>query len=160
MTHRVACILRALGNSSNTLFDYYQGLDSGTELLDPCAPMPPHFRDFTVDGTPFKLNYTQHMTEDHLHKAVLVTSMQPPQHSGKFDLVVVKFAHSYCKTTHEILAEKSLAPRLRYCEKAESVEVYVVIMGFINGEHGPGPKFDQQATNGCPDPSRERFCPR
>jgi hypothetical protein len=116
------------------LEDYYSGLDTGVNLDSPNAPLPPHFQNFTVDGITYKLKYKERMVNDHPDKAVFVASVEPANQAGALD-VVVKFAYSYCKTAHMLLAENSFAPRLQYCEKVESVGMYVVVMDLVVGEH-------------------------
>ncbi|RDX41679.1 hypothetical protein OH76DRAFT_1318718, partial [Lentinus brumalis] len=47
--------------------------------------------------------------------------------------VVVKFADTYCKDAHELLAHQSppLAPKLWHCAWEEQVSMYVVIMDYL-----------------------------
>jgi len=59
--------------------------------------------------------------------------------SGERHHVAVKFANSYCKAAHVLLAKNSFAPHLRYCEKVESVGMHVAIMDFV-ATHDKEPK--------------------
>lgn len=126
---RVARILRALQTSAKLLKDYYLALGDEMDLYSPDAPVPPHFQEFTVNETVYRLKYKERLAKDQEEKGVFVAAMEP----GGFD-VVVKFAHSYRKDAHVLLASKSFAPRLRYCEKEESVGMYVVVMDLVVGE--------------------------
>ena len=141
---RVARILHALEISTKLLKDYYLGLDPKAKQLDLLnAPMPPHFQDFTVGGKTYKLEYKERMVADHPERAVFVASMKPDSQAGEPNVVVVKFAHSYCEVAHRLLDEISLAPRLRYCEKVESIGMYAVVMDFVGGKHIAAPHSDQ-----------------
>lgn len=95
---RVARILRALEISTKSLKDCYLELSPETKqpgLLD--ALIPPHFQDFTIGRKVYQLGYTKRMAPDHPDKAVFVASMKPQGQAAEPDLVVVKFAYSYCK---------------------------------------------------------------
>ena len=50
--------------------------------------------------------------------------------------VVVKFAHSYSKEAHALLAEASLAPTLWHCAYEEDVNMWVVVMDYVQGATG------------------------
>ena len=49
------------------------------------------------------------------------------------ETVVVKFAYTYSREGHNLLAQSDppLAPRLWFCEKVESIGMYVVVMDFV-----------------------------
>ena len=130
---RVARILRALAISTALLKDHYSGLDRQAILDSPDAPLPPHYQNFTTDGVTYKLKYKRRLSDDQ-GKAVFVASIEPASQVGGPD-VVVKFAHSYCKDAHMLLAQRSFAPRLRYCEEVESVGMHVVVMDLAVGKH-------------------------
>ena len=144
--HRVARVLRALKNCTASLSDYYLWLDPKTIPLDRKAPILPHFQHFTVSEIAYKLTYTDRMAGKQSHKALFVASVQPENDAGNFGSVVVKFTKSYCQDAHKILAEASLAPGLRYCEKVESVGTYVVVMDIIVGKYPQAPRKDRDFT--------------
>lgn len=129
----VAHILRALEISNKSLREYYLNLNTKKRLIPPSkdGPMPPSFRTFTTEEGSHKLRYMGRLAEGHLDKVVFVATVEPPREAGKSDVVVVKFTHSYCEAAHRLLSGLSLAPCLQYCEKVESVGMYVVIMDFV-----------------------------
>ena len=132
--HRVARVLRALEISTKLLKDHYFGLGPEAERVDGDL-MSPHFREFTVDEKSYRLKYTKRMAAHYSNKAVFEASMKPMSQAGESRIVVVKFTHSYCGAAHRLLAEMSLAPRLWYCEKVETVGMYVVVMDLASGEY-------------------------
>lgn len=131
---RVARVLRALEVSTKLLEDHYLVLNPGIERLDG-ELMSPCFREFAVDGKAYKLKYMKRMAVDYPDKAVFEASMEHASQPGESSVVVVKFAHSYYEAAHRPLAEMSLAPRIRYCEKSESIGMYVVIMDLVIGNY-------------------------
>ena len=145
---RVARILHALEISTKLLKDYCMRLDPETKQLGLLnAPMPPHFQGFTISGKTYKLEYTERITTDQPDRAVFVASMKPESQAGEPDVVVVKFAYSYCEAAHRLLDKISLAPRLRYCDQVESIGMYVVVMDFVGGKHIVAPRQDQDFAN-------------
>jgi serine/threonine protein kinase len=144
--HQVARVLRALEASTNLLRDFYLGLDLKAERVDG-ELMPPYFREFTSDGKLYKLKYTKRMAEDYPDKAVFEASTKPVGQVGEPEGVVVKFTHSYCGAAHRLLAEQLLAPRLRYCEKVESIGMYVVIMDLVGRDISASFRDQQRVAN-------------
>lgn len=65
-------------------------------------------------------------------KAVFVAEAKTSSGTEK---VVVKFAYTYNREAHELLAneEPSQAPRLRYCKFEPSVGMWVVVMDYVEG---------------------------
>ena len=154
--YKVARIIRALEISTRLLKYHYLKLDTEERLVPPGkdALMPPHFRAFTTGGITYELKYTRRIADDFPDKAVFVATAEPATQAGKADIVVVKFADSYCKAAYMFLSEISLAPLLRYCEEVESVGMYVVIMDFVRGE------LLRSAANRRQGLARRGFCPR
>ena len=139
----MARILHALEVSTKLLKDHYLVPNPGIERVDG-ELMPPHFQEFTADGKAYKLKYVKRMAAEDPEKAVFEASMEDRNQPGESSVVVVKFAHSYCKAAHSLLAGMSLAPHVRYCEKVESVGMYVVIMDLVIGNYVEAPYQDQR----------------
>ena len=142
-THRVACILRALKNSTDSLKKYYEQLDLEKPTLSRSAPVPPDFQIFSVGDVTHHLTYTKRLAEDRPHKAVFQARIEPGKGGREGDLVVVKFSDSYCKAAHELLAGKSLAPNLWFCDLVPEVGLHVVVMDYIEGSSPQGPCRDR-----------------
>ena len=141
--YRVARILRALGDSTKILSLYYKGLDLKKPTLDRSAPFPPEFQIFTVDNQQYKLTYTKRLAEDHPHKAVFQARIEPGKGGRQDDSVVVKFASSYCKEAHRLLAKKSLAPDLWFCDWVQDVGMHIVVMDYVEGSSPEMPCTDK-----------------
>ena len=77
--YQVGRILRALEISTQSLKEYYMGLDTGKMLVPPNkdAVMPPHFRTFTTGGAEYSLRYTERLAKGHPDKVVFVASTEP-----------------------------------------------------------------------------------
>jgi serine/threonine protein kinase len=144
---RVARIPHALSVSTKLLKDYYLKLDNEAGPSFPTPLIPPYFQDFTFNGATYKLEYTKRMAMEYPDKAVFEASIKPTSQAGGINAVVVKFSHSYCKSSRVLLAEKSFAPRLLYCEEVESVGMYVVIMNLVVGKHVVAPRQDKNFTD-------------
>ena len=144
--YQVACVLRALEVSTGLLREHYLGLNLEAGRVDG-ELMPPYVREFTADGKTYKLKYTKRMAASDPDKVVFEAFVEPMSQAGESGVVVVKFAHSYCGAAHRLLAEKSLAPRLRYCEKVESIGMYVVVMDLVIGGGVREPRQDRWFTD-------------
>lgn len=142
----MARVLRASKNCTASLSDYYLGLDPKTIPLDRKAPIPPHFQRFTVGEIAYKLTYTDRMAGKQSHKALFVASVRPENDAGNLGSAIVKSTKLYCQDAHKILVEASPAPGLRYCEKVESIGMYLVVMDIIVGEYPEAPRKDRDFT--------------
>ena len=142
--HQVACVLHALQASTKLLEDHYSGLNHKAEQVDG-ELMLPYFQEFIVNGKAYKLKYTKFMAMDRPSRAVFRASIGSEDQAGGSD-VVVKFAHSYCRPTHKLLAGISLAPRLQYCEKVDSIGMYIVVMD-LAAEMDIGVSFQDQSIS-------------
>ncbi|RDB20191.1 hypothetical protein Hypma_013141 [Hypsizygus marmoreus] len=93
----------------------------------------PHFRQFTslINGSDVNLEYAARLSPKYSEKAVFKALAQTSGAEGSFQTVVVKFTSTYYRIGHELLARKSRAPRLWFCEEVESVGMYVVVMDFV-----------------------------
>ncbi|KAI0699179.1 hypothetical protein C8T65DRAFT_557559, partial [Cerioporus squamosus] len=78
------------------------------------------------------VNYTARLDCEYLQKSVFRATFNIWGDLDSHD-VVVKFADTYCKDAHELLARQSppLAPKLWHCAWEETVSMYVVIMDYI-----------------------------
>ncbi|KAF9476230.1 hypothetical protein BDN70DRAFT_897494 [Pholiota conissans] len=133
---RIAQLLRTLTICFQDLKLYYSQLRSPpryrkSRLPSSPSPFPPHFKEYSVDNITYTLKYIDHLAPFDKQKAVfkaIATS------TTKTKTVVVKFTPRYGSEGHRLLAAakpRPLAPQLYFCEKAESVGMYVVIMEFI-----------------------------
>ena len=132
-----ARVLRAIDTSVKMIKAHYLELDyKATIRAGPRGIVRPHFEDFTVGETGYKLKYVDRMAAGCHDKAVFEALMEPASPTKASDVelrVAVKFTHSYCKAAHHLLANRSLAPPLYYCEKVESTGMHVVVMGLAKG---------------------------
>ena len=144
---RVAQILRALKTCTSELVDYYKGL----EFLPPSAstrsPAPnpshpisgmvpsPHFQAYAAGNKRYKIEYTERLARHFPSSTVFKGTIECEggEDKAKHD-VVIKFTDGYCKDAHEMLTKISLAPKLWFCNREESVGMYVVVMGHVRGE--------------------------
>jgi hypothetical protein len=90
----------------------------------------PHFCRFTANGKDFELKYVTRLVPHHSEKAVFKATLQQ---DGQTHPVVVKFTPTYCARAHEVAFEMGSAPKLWFCEVAESVGMFVVVMDFVEG---------------------------
>ena len=140
---RVARVLHALEVSTKLLKDHYLVPNPGIERVDG-ELMPPCFREFIADGKAYKLKYVKRMVADYPDKAVFEASMEHTGQPGESSVIVVKFAHLYCKAAHMLLAGMSLVPLIRHCEKVESIGMHVVVMDLVVGNYVEVPCKDQR----------------
>ena len=153
---RVAQVLRALTKATNQLSAYYSTLKftststpkqrgsmyrgsshrgSSHPVLVPSFPIlpdlvPPSFRDFEVYDKRYTVVYKRRLDPSFPDKAVFLgTISNGDKDQGSHD-VVIKFTPAYCKDAHEMLARIQRAPTLWFCERVETVGMYVVVMGY------------------------------
>ena len=91
----------------------------------------PHFTAYNdSEGEKVVLTYRARLQPYHTMRAVFVAEAKSRSGTEK---VVVKFAYTYNREAHELLAkgEPSQAPRLRYCEFEPSVGMWVVVMDYV-----------------------------
>ncbi|KAI1798212.1 hypothetical protein LXA43DRAFT_1176622 [Ganoderma leucocontextum] len=119
-------------------------------VTGPRNPEHPHFRQFSIGTTTVKLDYVERLAGANPWRAVFkarVVNFDPPP-SSPAELaglppmnryVAVKFAHRYCRDAHALLAQQSppLAPALWYCADEPAVEMYVVVMEYVDGSTHP-----------------------
>ncbi|EKM52256.1 uncharacterized protein PHACADRAFT_198316 [Phanerochaete carnosa HHB-10118-sp] len=77
------------------------------------------------NGMQVTLEYTSHLSPDEPLKALFKALANI---SSSLTEVVVKFALTYLHEGHELLANSNLllAPKLWYCEKVDSINIYVI----------------------------------
>ena len=91
----------------------------------------PHFRSFKLNGgDDVRLEYVERLVPQHSEKAVFKAVAE---YYDQKSSVVVKFTPTYCVRAHEIAHSKNSAPQLWFCEKVESVGMFVVVMDFVEG---------------------------
>ena len=114
----------------------------------------PYLTQFaTPDGATLNLRYEKSLLPDapnkSIYKATLTVEPAKPQLVQPLEVepakpqlvqprtVVVKYAPTYSSTVHKALARLSppLAPHLYYCEKLKDLQLYVVIMDYV--QKGP-----------------------
>ncbi|KAI0351578.1 hypothetical protein OH77DRAFT_931829 [Trametes cingulata] len=155
---RVARLFRALKMAIAELDEYYVSLSRRLVIQRPSRGEPgrrpgsahtqsrasqpaypyigPHLLELRPEtGGRIVLEYTNRLMAYDPRKAAF-TARARRDHEGVASDVVVKFAHRYCEEAHRLLAEQEepLAPRLWFCEKVESVGMYVVVMDYIKDE--------------------------
>jgi len=158
---RVAQVLRALRKGTDELIKYYEGLQFKSPstslqhfatLRDPTPPLPipvepipdvvpPSFRCYTADDIRYTVQYNRRLAPSFPAKAVFQATAIRNDNRAKFD-VVVKFTHTYCEDAHRRLAEVARAPRLLFCNREESVGMYVVVMDYEDGKQVNKPLED------------------
>ena len=113
------------------------GYTSRTTHLASAAPEPsyigPYFTKFlTHDGTEVTLKHTGRIPGAHQDKAVFAAPADTG--SGTKTQVVVKFCDACSGEGHELLAHSDppLAPKLWFCDRVESVGMYVVGMDHVD----------------------------
>jgi hypothetical protein len=155
--YRIAHLFRALKECINDLEVYYSQLvgmmyypppvipTSGVfggrrracfppgafRTLAPPSFIGPHFTTYhDSEGEEVVLTYRARLQPNLPMKAVFVAEAK--RRSG-IEKVVVKFAYTYNREAHELLAnaEPSQAPRLRYCAFEPSVGMWVVVMDYV-----------------------------
>ena len=155
---RVARVLRALRKGTDELIDYYSNLQftmpttlmpHSSSLRDPSlipAPsvpissrvVPPSFRKFTTAGVRYAVEYSRRLAPSFPAKAVFKAKIIRTTDKAMHD-VVIKFTHMYCEDAHRKLAEVKRAPRMWFCDRVESVGMYVVVMDYEGGEQTDKP---------------------
>ncbi|THV06215.1 hypothetical protein K435DRAFT_744024 [Dendrothele bispora CBS 962.96] len=132
---KVAQLLRAMKKTTAELKAFYSKLTP--RLEDGGYHFPPHFNKYSVGQDNFQIKYLERLNGGSLGKAVYKAEEKNIT-SGATREVAVKFAYSYGKKGHELLASGGFAPSLRYCNRVESVAgMFVVVMDWVTGEHVP-----------------------
>ncbi|EKM53157.1 uncharacterized protein PHACADRAFT_210864 [Phanerochaete carnosa HHB-10118-sp] len=104
----------------------------GTQQLPYVGPHFTKFTKLTKSGEiEVTLEYTGRLGQEEFSKAVFTALAHTGTGTGAAAKVVVKFAHAYSCRGHKLLADHKLAPELWFCEKVESVDMYVVVMDFV-----------------------------
>ncbi|KAK7454500.1 hypothetical protein VKT23_011254 [Stygiomarasmius scandens] len=126
---RIAQFVRAYGSAVDKLYTFYKELK-----LEPIGQVrPPHFDRYTVGQDSFQIIYIERLCPESAAKAVFKATVMNVA-SEETCTVVVKFAFSYDKQAHELLASHGLSPALKYCERVASVgNLFVVIMEWMSG---------------------------
>jgi len=91
-----------------------------------------------VDGKKYTVDYERHISlayppSEPVFKGTV--ALDGDKDGAKHD-VVIKFTSTYCEAAHRKLAEVRWAPSLRFCERVESVGMYVVVMDYYGGDSG------------------------
>ena len=149
---RIVVFLRAVQSARKTLDNYYETLPVPSSMAEslprecqiatPLSASPsntdtyfigPHFNQYLKDGEKFMLRYKKRF-----HPKPVFLADATCQNTGESLKVVVKFSTTYGKRGHELLATaqpKALAPKLYYCEKAESLgNLWIIVMEYIEGK--------------------------
>jgi hypothetical protein len=154
--YRIAHLFRALKECTHNLHVYYSQLVQ--TMTPPLVPLPagvfvgrprarvsagasrtltspsfigPHFTTYhDSEGEEVALTYRARLQPYLPMKAVFVAEAKSRSGTEK---VVVKFAHTYNREAHKLLAnaEPSQAPKLRYCALEPSVGMWVVVMDYV-----------------------------
>ncbi|KAF9777978.1 hypothetical protein BJ322DRAFT_1131556 [Thelephora terrestris] len=152
--HRVANLFRALKECIGDLDTYYSRLvqtmsfprdpQSGTgasicppvsagavHTLESPSFVGPHFtRYHDSEGKEVVLTYRARLQPHFLSKAVFVAEAKS---ESRTEQVVVKFAYTYNREAHELLASAEHAPKLRYCKFEPSVGMWIIVMDYVEG---------------------------
>ncbi|KAK7680239.1 hypothetical protein QCA50_016748 [Cerrena zonata] len=94
---------------------------------------PPHFRCYRNGTETFQLTYIQDLVPEFPGRAVFEAEAKNCE-TGEVTTVAVKFTNKYGRRGHELLAQNSLAPALRFCERVDDVGMFVVVTDFAEGE--------------------------
>jgi hypothetical protein len=141
--YEIAKVLTILKECIVELEQFYSGLPpvpnqshrrSKPRLASSPSALPsyPHFRRFTTKDGSYELQYTERLRPENSAKAVF-KALARVSGSDTISTVVVKFATAYSQRGHQLLATRSLAPKLWFCEMVESVGLHVVVMDYIEG---------------------------
>ncbi|OBZ65585.1 hypothetical protein A0H81_14492 [Grifola frondosa] len=108
------------------LNQFYRTLELSRTLIP--SGLFPYFTSYSSGGREVRLTYERALLpkEERPGKAAFVATTEFGE------LVVVKFTKTYCKAAHILLAERGLAPPLRYCEYFGS-GLHAVVMDFLPG---------------------------
>ncbi|KAH9917737.1 uncharacterized protein B0H18DRAFT_689691 [Fomitopsis serialis] len=160
--HRVARLFRALKVCIEDLNRYYKQVAQEvappppppvTGVMGSCASVSesarvaqamrvpsyigPHFTEYLDSaGQSIELVYKERLSPDITGRAVIVAEARREAETETTPTkVVVKFAHTYNREAHELLAaaEPPQAPRLRHCAYEDSVGMWVVVMDYVEG---------------------------
>jgi len=145
---RVAQVLRALNRATDELADFYSRLEfthpptpkpRGSLDLPSSHPppvplhpissgvVPPSFQEYAVGGETYKVDYGGRLAPSSPSRAVFRGTVMRSEDHVKHN-VVIKFTATYCADAHRKLAGIGRAPHLWFCERVESVGMYVVVM--------------------------------
>ena len=118
---RLLCSLRAALNALKARYAKVKDI--------PQPSMPPTFPFITSFLDPATQTEEEIIYEDRLHfqgdrkgTAIFSASL------GNGDAVFIKFVTRYNAPAHQLLADKGLAPKLRYCGKLENGETHFVVV--------------------------------
>ena len=108
---------------------------SGTSPASSSALLPyvgPSFDAYTDDnGQRVELRDVARLAADYSSKAVFLADARVTDKDKAMFKVVVKFTEAYGKDAHRVAHEDGFAPKLYYCEKVESVGMWVVVTDFV-----------------------------
>jgi len=146
---KVAHLIRALRKGLDKLKEFYQTLEE-PDLERSEFPSPPQFRsycDLMTEET-CQLIYRERLLPIYPEKSVFRATAVGSQ--GRKE-VVVKFTRRYGEVGHTKLAEVSLAPALRFCQRVDAVGMFVVIMDYVEidpVQHGLPDKWKEGLKEG------------
>ena len=86
-----------------------------------------------MDGKKYTVDYKTRLAPSFPSKAVFKGTVVCSEDEAKYN-VVIKFTPTYCEAAHRKLSDVERAPSLRFCERVESVGMYVVVMDYVDGE--------------------------
>ncbi|KAF5309866.1 hypothetical protein D9619_010368 [Psilocybe cf. subviscida] len=147
-----ARVFHALSMALEELVQWYQSdIIANRDSYDPAANKPfnhprffPHADQYPANGEGFddaiKFEYLYPLETSSL--CVTFLARATTDHSDKF---VVKFTQQYCSALHRLLAERGMAPALRYCGRIDASTPYqkwqMVVMDYYDGR----PPTEEQA---------------
>jgi serine/threonine protein kinase len=108
-------------------------------VIRPPDLIGPHFIRFHYEGQFWSLNYTERLERQHSFKSVFIAEASIAAEVGNRakTKVVVKFAYNYNQDAHKLLVDitPSHAPRLLHCAYEPDVNMWVVVMDYIDGQY-------------------------
>lgn len=149
----VARVFHVLSSALEELKEWYQlEIIASRTSYDPDANRPynhprffPHADQYPVEGEDFshtiKFQYLHPLETSSLCTTFLARATTNP-----VDIFVVKFTQRYCPALHSLLADRGMAPALRYCGKIDERTPYenwqMVVMDYFEG----GQATEEQPT--------------
>ncbi|OBZ65583.1 hypothetical protein A0H81_14490 [Grifola frondosa] len=117
-----------LSSCLRDLDQFYRTLEPSRTLV--ASALFPYFISYASGGQEVRLTYERALLpkEERPGKAVFVATTEFGEP------MMVKFTERYCKAAHMLLAERELAPPLRYCEYFGG-GLYAVVMDFLPGQN-------------------------
>ncbi|KAJ7572474.1 hypothetical protein C8J56DRAFT_975816 [Mycena floridula] len=131
--YRIARVLYSLTCSLGRLRQYYVTLPSTNPSSSRFFPSP---NSFPSSGTIIYFDYIEALERD----PACITFLCKTRESSP-RLIVVKFAQTYCREAHELLASNGMAPALLYCGSVDHRDgapsyrpLQMIVMDYIQGK--------------------------